>query len=63
MLMRTVTCLAVVSVLFLGKMLGNADQFKQKTSATLTGTLQKMIVENGSVTITVDLNGLNGATT
>jgi len=61
MLKRTVTCLALVSVLFLGKMLGNADQPKQKTSGTLTGTLQKMIVENGSVTINVDLNGLNGS--
>ena len=27
----------------------------------LTGTLQKMIVENGSVTMNVDLNGLNGS--
>src|SRR5205807_3798784 len=26
-----------------------------------TGTLQKMIVENGSVTIDLDLNGLNGS--
>src|SRR5690242_10268359 len=26
-----------------------------------TGTLQKMIVENGSITIQLDLNGLNGS--
>ena len=26
-----------------------------------TGTLQKMIVENGSVTLNLDLNGLNGS--
>jgi hypothetical protein len=61
MLKRTLTCLALVSVLFLGKMLGNADQLKQKSSGTVTGTLQRLIVENGSVTINVDLNGLNGS--
>ena len=32
----------------------------QKTSAAPTGTLQKMIVENGSVTMDLDLNRLNG---
>jgi hypothetical protein len=26
-----------------------------------TGTLQKMIVENGSITMNLDLNGLNGS--
>src|SRR6266498_2629452 len=31
----------------------------QKPSDALTGTLQKMIVENGSVTMDLDLNGLN----
>jgi hypothetical protein len=30
------------------------------TTAPATGTLQKMIVENGSVTMDLDLNGLNG---
>ena len=44
------------------KQLGNyADQPKQNTSGALTGTLQKMIVENGSVTLNLDLNGLNGS--
>src|SRR6266508_5531521 len=33
----------------------------QKPSDALTGTLQKMIVENGSVTMDLDLNGLNGS--
>ena len=61
MLKITVTCFALVSVLFLGKTLNYADQPKQKSSGTLTGTLQKMIVENGSVTMNVDLNGLNGS--
>src|SRR5437867_5566893 len=32
----------------------------QKTTAAPTGTLQKMIVESGSVTIDLDLNGFNG---
>ena len=61
MLKITVTCFALVSVLFLGKTLNYADQPKQKSSGTLSGTLQKMIVENGSVTMNVDLNGLNGS--
>jgi hypothetical protein len=61
MLKITVTCFALVSALFLGRTLNYADQPKQKSSATLTGTLQKMIVENGSVTMNVDLNGLNGS--
>ena len=60
MLRIMVTCFALVSVLFLGKTLNYADQPKQKISGMLTGTLQKMIVENGSVTMNVDLNGLNG---
>ena len=32
----------------------------QKTAAAPTGTLQKMIVENGSVRMDLDLNRLNG---
>jgi len=48
-------------VLFLGNSSGNyAAQSKQKTSDTPGGTLQKMIVENGSVTMDLDLNRLNG---
>jgi hypothetical protein len=35
-------------------------QSKQKTSGAPTGTFQKMIAENGSVTINLDLNRLNG---
>src|SRR5215469_6525795 len=37
-----------------------AAESKQKTSNAPTGTLQKMIVENGSVTMELDLNRLNG---
>jgi hypothetical protein len=36
-------------------------QPSQKTSDAPTGTLQKMIVDNGSVTMDLDLNGLNGS--
>ena len=38
-----------------------ASQPEQNTSEALTGKLQKMIVENASVTIQLDLNGLNGS--
>lgn len=61
MLKTAVTCLAAISVLFLGKISTCADQPKQRSSETLSGTLQKMIVEDGSVTMNVDLNGLNGS--
>src|SRR4029079_3176222 len=61
MLKTTAACFALVSVLFLGKTF-YADQLKQKSTDTLSGTLQKMIVENGRVTMNVDANGLNGST-
>ena len=51
-----------MSVLFFANISGTyAAQPKQNTSGALTGTLQKMIVENGSVTLNLDLNGLNGS--
>ena len=57
----TLTGFALLSLLFLGNSSGNyAAQSKQNTSGALTGTLQKMIVENGSVTMNLDLNRLNG---
>ena len=37
-----------------------SGDLNQKTADTPTGTLQKMIVENGSVTLNLDLNRLNG---
>src|SRR5215467_10674633 len=56
------TVCALVSVLFFGN---NPENYaagpKQYTSGALTGTLQKMIVENGSVTLNLDLNRLNGS--
>ena len=53
---------ALLSVVFSANALGNdASQSKQNASEALTGTLQKMIVENASVTMQLDLNGLNGS--
>src|SRR5262249_53719347 len=40
---------------------GSANSAIEKNQNEQTGTLQKMIVENGSVTIQLDLNGLNGS--
>src|SRR5205814_9121310 len=57
----TLTSLMLTLVLFLGNSSGNyAAQSKQKPSDTPSGTLQKMIIENGSVTMDLDLNRLNG---
>ena len=58
----TLTGFALLSVLFFANASGNnASQSKQNASEALTGTLQKMIVENASVTMQLDLNGLNGS--
>jgi hypothetical protein len=56
------TGFALLSVLFFANASGNnATQPKQSGSEAPTGTLQKMIVENASVTMQLDLNGLNGS--
>src|SRR6478672_8824638 len=56
------TGFALLSLLFFVNASGNeASQSKQNASEALTGTLQKMIVENASVTMQLDLNGLNGS--
>jgi hypothetical protein len=56
------TGFALLSVLFFANSSGTyAAQPKQNSSGALNGTLQKMIVENGNVTLNVDLNGLNGS--
>jgi hypothetical protein len=56
------TGFALLAVLFFANASGNsASQSKQNASEALTGTLQKMIVENASVTMQLDLNGLNGS--
>lgn len=52
----------LLSVVCFANAWGNtASQPKQNASEALTGTLQKIIVENASVTIQLDLNGLNGS--
>jgi len=56
------TGFTLLSVLFFADASKNdASQPKQNASEALTGTLQKMIVENASVTMQLDLNGLNGS--
>jgi len=56
----TLTTFALMSVLFFANASGNnATQPKQHASEALTGTLQKMIVENATVTMRLDLNGFN----
>ena len=58
----TTTGFALVSVLFFGNSSVNyAAQLRQNASDGSNGTLQKMIVENGGVTLNLDLNGLNGS--
>jgi hypothetical protein len=53
---------ALLSVLFFANAPEyDASQPKQNASEAVSGTLQKMIVENASVTMQLDLNGLNGS--
>src|SRR5205823_1031112 len=57
----TPTSFALLLLLFFGNSSGNyAAQSKQNSSDGPTGTLQKMIVENGSVSMNLDINRLNG---
>jgi hypothetical protein len=56
----TLTCFALLLLLFLGNSSENyAAQSKPNTADAPTGTFQKMIVENGSVTMDLDLNRFN----
>src|SRR4029077_12711925 len=60
MLKKTLIVLMLPLVSLLGNSSGNyAAQLTQKTSDAPTGTLRKMIVESGSVTMDLDLNGFN----
>src|SRR5215510_2906063 len=62
MLKKTLTAFTLCFVSLLGSAWENyAAQPAQKMSDAATGTLQKMIVESGSVTLDLDLNGLNGS--
>jgi hypothetical protein len=64
MLKTIFTGFVLVFVLLFGN---NSENYAapptQYNSGPLTGTLQKMIVENGSVTFNLDLNGFNGSDT
>src|SRR6266481_1237823 len=56
----TLTSFALLLFLFFGNSSATyAAQSKQNTSDTPTGTVQKMIVENGSISMNLDLNRLN----
>src|ERR1041385_5646205 len=58
----TLTGFALLSLLFVENASRNkTSQPKQNASDASTGMLQKMIVENASVTMQLDLNGLNGS--
>ena len=62
MLKKTLTAFTLCFLSLLGSGWENyAAQPSQKMSDAATGTLQKMIVESGSVTLDLDLNGLNGS--
>jgi hypothetical protein len=62
MLKKTLTAFTLSFLSLLGSGWENyAAQPSQKTPDAATGTLQKMIVESGSVTLDLDLNGLNGS--
>ena len=59
--MSKITLTSFVLLLLFGSSPGNyASQYKQRTSDAPTGTLKKMIVESGSVTMELDLDRLNG---
>jgi hypothetical protein len=57
----TLTSLMLPLILLLGGSSGNyAAQSKQKRSDATTGIFQKLIVQDGSVSIALDVNRLNG---
>jgi hypothetical protein len=56
------TGFALLSLIFFANASqNNASQPQQNASEPLTGTLQKMIVDDASITMQLDLNGLNGS--
>ena len=61
MLKRILTAFVLpLLLLFCSTVIGSSDTEKSAASQSVSGTLQKMIVESGSVTMDLDLNGLNG---
>ena len=62
MLNKNLIAFTLLALWLLGNSSKNyAGQLSQKTSNAPTETLQKMIVESGTVTIDLDLNGVNGS--
>src|SRR3954451_24829361 len=68
MLKKILIALTLSLLVFVGsyavqsaKARNRAGELNQKASDAPTGTLQKMIVENGSVTMDLDVSRLNGA--
>jgi hypothetical protein len=61
MLTKTLTAFTLSFLSLLGSGWENYAAQPSQVSDAATGTLQKMIVENGSVTLDLDLNGLNGS--
>ncbi len=59
-LLLTITSLVAV-LLHANASGNNASHSKQNAPEPMTGTLQKMIVEDASITMQIDLNGLNGS--
>src|SRR6266550_2077760 len=47
-------------LLFCSTVIGSSHTEKSAAGQSMSGTLQKMIAENGSITMDLDLNGLNG---
>ena len=61
MLKRILTALVLpLLLLFCSTVIGSSHAEKSAASQSVSGTLRKMIVENASVTMDLDLNGLNG---
>src|SRR5262249_60715665 len=61
MLKRILTAFVLPLLLvFCSTVIGSSHAEKPAASQSVSGTLQKMIVENGSITMDLDLNGLNG---
>src|SRR5215470_8946683 len=57
----TITGLMFPLILLFGSPHVNSPNPGTKNNSKQSGTIQKMIVENASVTMQIDLNGLNGS--
>ncbi len=61
MVKRILTAFVLPLLLLFGPIaIGSSNAEKSAASQSVSGTLQRMIAENGSITMDLDLNGLNG---